>query len=437
MNGERQFRNLLLHIISRSATATLAIAVIFALTVVLTPSVQAQTPSAGGTWTEQVLLSFDGTDGADPLANLIFDAAGNLYGTTYAGGSYGLGTVFELTPSMGGGWTEKVLHNFGQGSDGSQPAGGLIFDAAGRLYGTTYFGGSNGYGTVFQLIPSAGGDWTEKVLHSFSGTDGSNPVYGSLTFDAAGNLYGTTYAGGSYGLGTVFELTPNPHAIGGSWAEKVLHNFGQGSDGSQPENGLIFDAAGNLYGTTYAGGSYGVGAVFELTPSMGGGWSEKVLHNFGQGSDGSQPVGGLIFDAAGRLYGTTQVGGSFYHGTVFELTPEPGGDWTEKVLHNFSGGADGAVPNVGLIFDAAHNLYGTTDLGGAYGWGTVFELAPSPHAVGGGWTAQVLHNFGQGSDGADPYGTLILDPAGNLYGVTEYGGAYHFYDGTVFELIHN
>ena len=379
MNGERQFRNLLLHIISRSATATLAIAVIFALTVVLTPSVQAQTPSAGGTWTEQVLLSFDGTDGADPLANLIFDAAGNLYGTTYAGGSYGLGTVFELTPSMGGGWTEKVLHNFGQGSDGSQPAGGLIFDAAGRLYGTTYFGGSNGYGTVFQLIPSAGGDWTEKVLHSFSGTDGSNPVYGSLTFDAAGNLYGTTYAGGSYG----------------------------------------------------------VGAVFELTPSMGGGWSEKVLHNFGQGSDGSQPVGGLIFDAAGRLYGTTQVGGSFYHGTVFELTPEPGGDWTEKVLHNFSGGADGAVPNVGLIFDAAHNLYGTTDLGGAYGWGTVFELAPSPHAVGGGWTAQVLHNFGQGSDGADPYGTLIFDPAGNLYGVTEYGGAYHFYDGTVFELIHN
>jgi uncharacterized repeat protein (TIGR03803 family) len=177
--------------------------------------------------------------------------------------------------------------------------------------------------------------------------------------------------------------------------------------------------------------------VFELTPSMGGGWSEKVLHNFGQGSDGSQPVGGLIFDAAGRLYGTTQVGGSFYHGTVFELTPEPGGDWTEKVLHNFSGGADGAVPNVGLIFDAAHNLYGTTDLGGAYGWGTVFELAPSPHAVGGGWTAQVLHNFGQGSDGADPYGTLIFDPAGNLYGVTEYGGAYHFYDGTVFELIHN
>src|ERR1019366_6634594 len=200
----------------------------------------------------------------------------------------------------------------------------------------------------------------EQVLHSFgNGTDGNDPL-GGLIFDASGNLYGTTLGGGTYGGGTVFELTP---AGGGSWTETVLHNFdSNGTDGFTPYAGLIFDSAGNLYGTTRWGGTYGGGTVFELTTAAGGGWTEQVLHSFDHNyTDGYYPQAGLIFDAAGNLYGTTSQGGTYvYWGTVFELTPAAGGDWTETVLHNFNqNGTDGYYPEAGLIFDAAGNLYGT------------------------------------------------------------------------------
>jgi len=395
---------------------------------------------AATNWNEKVLHNFgNGTDGYHPEAGLILDAAGNLYGTTYWGGNYGDGTVFELTPNGSGGWTETVLYNFCSQTgcaDGANPAAGLIFDAAGNLYGTTYGGGtynyycSGGCGTVFKLTPQAGGGWTETVLHSFGNVlgDGFLPDAG-LIFDVAGNLYGTTYAGGAYGQGAVFELTPTG---GGGWTVNVLFSFNY-TDGFGPSAALIFDAAGNLYGTTILGGNYGAGTVFELTPNPSGGWTETVLHSFNRnGTDGWYPEAGLILYAAGNLYGTTYWGGTQWCGgsgcgTVFELTVRYGG-WAYTVLHSFSGG-DGAGPSAGLILDAAGNLYGTTSAGGVNGVGTVLELTP---IAGGGWTEQVLHNFGNGTDGVNPWSGLIFDAAGNLYGTTYWGGNYG--DGTVFEL---
>ncbi|MGA2369618.1 MAG: choice-of-anchor tandem repeat GloVer-containing protein [Candidatus Korobacteraceae bacterium] len=342
MQCKQQFRNLLLHIIWRAVTAALAIAVVFALTVVLTPLAQAQTPATSGGWTEKLLYSFcaqtNCPDGEYPYAGLIFDAAGNLYGTTQSGGNvggncgtYGCGTVFELTPTGGGSWTEQVLHAF-NGTDGSTPFAGLIFDAAGNLYGTTEDGGAYGEGTVFELTLIAGGGWTEQVLYSFgNGTgDGTAPIAG-LIFDAAGSLYGTTVSGGTYTCfggdecGTVFELTPT---AGGGWTEQVLHNFtGAYNDGAYPYGDLIFDTAGNHYGTTSEGGNAGAGTAFELTPTEGGSWTQQVLHSFGIGTDGARPNAGLVFDAAGNLYGTTYFGGTNNSmcscnscGTVFELT---------------------------------------------------------------------------------------------------------------------
>ena len=390
------------------------------------------TPQAGGGWTEKVLYSFgNGTDGHNP-GGLIMDAAGNLYGTTNRGGTYGAGTVFELTPQAGGGWTETVLYSFGNGTDGADPLGGLIFDAAGDLYGTTSRGGTYGGGMVFELTPQAGGGWKEKVLHGFgNGPDGAGPLAGVI-FDATGNLYGTTYEAGAYAQGTVFELTLGlTRHVGLDWTETVLHDFSlNGPDGAFPYGSLIFDAAGNLYGTTYEAGASSVGAVFELTPEAGGGWTETVLHNFNfNGADGQNPYAGLTLDAAGNLYGTTVVGGTYNYGTVFELTPQAGGGWTEKVLYSFGNGTDGAKPLAGLIFDASGNLYGTTDQGGTSGFGTVFELTPQ---AGGGWTEKVLYSFGNGTDGANPLASLIFDGAGDLYGTTQNGGTYG--GGMVFEL---
>jgi uncharacterized repeat protein (TIGR03803 family) len=384
--------------------------------------------STGAAAQDKVLHNFanDHVDGNDPYSSLTFDAAGNLYGTTYDGGAYNYGTVFELTPAAGGTWTEKVLHSFiNDGTDGQQPYAGLIIDAGGNLYGTTFYGGPYGYGTAFELTPAAGGTWTEKVVWSFgSGTDGNEP-YAGLISDAAGNLYGTTDGGGTAFSGTVFQLTP---AGGGTWTEKVLHSFVGGTDGTAPFGSLIFDAAGNLYGTTSEGGAYnscsgGCGTVFELTPAAGGTWTEKVLWSFGNGTDGANPQAGLIFDAAGNLYGTTYSKGSNGGGTVFELSPAAGGTWTEQVLHNFGSGTDGAKPQAGLIFDGAGNLYGTTSLGGSYNGGAVFRLNAQGESL--------LHSF-SGTDGISPQGGMLLDTSGNLYGTTAQGGSSNV--GTVFEI---
>jgi len=345
-------------------------------------------PKAGGGWKEKVLHSFNntGNGGYFPDGALIMDAAGNLYGTTVFGGdgtctsgsATGCGTVFELMPVESGSWRGKVLHEFGVSSeDGSFPEASLIFDSAGNLYGTTYGGGAHAGGIVFELSPTVSGGWTEKLLHTFNGAhdDGTSP-HGSLIFDSAGNLYGTTVLGGTYAGGTVFELTP---ATGGHWTEKVLHDFSDTtSDGGYPEASLIFDGSGNLYSTTLGGGTTGNGTVFELAPAAGGAWTETVLHNFADnGTDGFLPVSGLIFDASGNLYGTTNGGGAYAFGIAFELTPAAGGSWTETVVHNFDAdGTDGSTPAAGLISDTTGNLYGTTAQGGAHGGGIVFEITP-------------------------------------------------------------
>jgi len=378
---------------------------------------------------EVVLHNFgaNSKDGIGPTGTLISDSAGNLYGTTTAGGAYGGGTVFEFMPKTGGGWTQKVLHNFNPNSvDGQAPLDGLIFDASGNLYGTTEFGGPADQGTVFELLPQTGGGWAEKQLHTFSylNNDGVNPFAG-LVLDGTGNLYGMTPFGGTDAqCGTVFELTPR---AGGIWAETLLLNF-SGAKGCTPFGGLTLDTAGNLYGTTLTGGPHGstYGVVFELTPQAGGGWAETVLNNFNNtGTDCCYPYSALTFDSAGNLYGATE--GNFSTGivgtggTVFELKPTTGGTWIERVLYTFSDNGD-YDPVAGVIFDPSGNLYGTTYNGGAYGYGAVYELRPT---TGGRWTEKVLHSFNaNGTDGQYPYAGLILDSSGNLYGTTFEGGLY-------------
>jgi uncharacterized repeat protein (TIGR03803 family) len=388
---------------------------------------------------ETVLYNFNGgVTGSEPGSNLILDAAGNLYGTSPRGGATDYGVVFELSPQTGGGWTEQVLHSFSNnGHDGILPQGGLIFDAGGNLYGTTSGGGVHKGGTVFELAPATGGGWTESVLHNFgAGADGSEP-YGGLIMDAAGNLYGTTTLGGAHGDGAAFELSP---VTGEGWTEKMLHSFSGTTDGSQPFAGLTFDASGNLYGTALEGGTYGDGTVFELTPQSGGQWAGKVLHTFGDangnGAIAYEPYGGVVFDQAGNLYGTTYYGGGNGGGTVYELTPSTSGEWKESPVRNF-GGTGGAQPLAGVVIDAAGNLYGTTVNGGnehtvcdGTGCGVVYELSP---VTGGGWTETVLIDFNY-TDGGHPTGTLIFDSAGNICGTTSAGGSGVF--GTVFEIAH-
>lgn len=369
-------------------------------------SVVALTTTEVSAQTLTVLYSFTGgNDGAAPgFAGVISDGSGNLYGTASEGGAYGEGTVFKLTPSG----VETVLYSFKSSGDGTFPVSSLISDAAGNLYGTTNFGGTYGKGTVFKVTPSG----VETVLHSFgSGNDGSTTVLG-LIADASGNLYGVTNDGGGIGChGTVFKVTP-------SGTETVLHSF-SGSDGLYPVGTLISDSTGDLYGTTSAGGAYGGGTVFELTPSG----VETVLYSFPNvdyGSDGESPFAGLVADASGNLYGTTLFGGPYGGGTVFKLTPSG----VETVLHALGKGDDGILPWSGLILDAAGNLYGTTSVGGANGYGTVFEVTPSG-------VESILHSF-SGSDGFAPEANLLADTSGNLYSTTRVGGAFGF--GEVFAL---
>ncbi|MGB9198564.1 MAG: choice-of-anchor tandem repeat GloVer-containing protein [Terriglobales bacterium] len=353
--------------------------------------------------TEAVLYSFVNVpDGAIPYyVTPVLDKQGNLYGTTMRGGAYGYGTVFEVT-STG---TETVLHSFNNdGTDGIYPYAGVILGKKGNLYGITTGGGAYGYGMVFELSPSG----KETILHSFefNGIDGFGPFSG-LVADKKGNLYGTTAYGGAHGDGTVFELTP-------SGTETILYSFEEnGTDGFNPESTLIMDTENNLYGTTGNGGPYGYGTVFKLTASG----SETILHSFeANGTDGIYPNAGLVFDKKGNLYGTTGTGGAYGYGTVFELAPSG----AETILHSFNdNGTDGTNPEAGLVLGKKGALYGTTVSGGALcapaGCGTAFELTAKGKE-------SILHSFGATGDGYYPYGGVVLDKEGNLYGTTYDGG---------------
>ncbi len=411
---------------SRTFLAAIAMAVI---TFSLAVSAQAQT--------ETVLYNFGpGWAGNYPDGTVALDGAGNIFGSTQSGANC-CGTVYELSPASGGGWTYKVLRGFGLNSYGAGVAPTLTRDSAGNLYGTTINGGDTskncngiGCGVVFKLSPTTSGQWSETVLHTFSGgPDGGNP-FGSLLVASDGSIYGIAERGGNdhqcttkyvQGCGVVFKLSNS----GAGWREAVLYTFSN-AVGSGPNGGLVMDAAGNLYGTTAGGAPI----LFELTPTSSGEWTETTLVNFLDTTWGS-PVSGVIADAAGNLYGTaygTEGNCPFRGacGAVFELSPAAGGGWTQSVLHTFTAGTDFAYPfNVSM--DTAGNLYGVAIYGyadntdcGTYGCGGVFELSPS---TGGTWTETILHKFTDGADG-NPNGLsgVAVDASGNIFGTAAAGG---------------
>jgi len=420
MNNPTQHRSWIFGIHRRVAGAALALAIMLVVAVVATRPARAQT------FTYSVLYSFMGSpDGEWPVAGLVLDAQGNLYGTTGQGGDlacgvYGCGTAFKVD-STG---KETVLYSFTGATDGALPYAGLVLDAQGNLYGTTAGGGTYGSGTVFKLDTTG----KETVLHSFTGKsgDGADPWAG-LVLDARGNLYGTTELGGysacsttpfGRSCGTVFKVDT-------TGKETVLYSFtGKKGDGAVPRAGLVLDAQGNLYGTTYLRGAHNEGTVFKVDTNG----KETVLYSFtGTGGDGYFP-GGLVLDAQGNLYGTTYKGGAHNKGTVFKV------DTTgkETVLYSFAGrGRDGTNPWAGLVLDAQGNLYGTTEFGGGacnwggLGCGTVFKVDTTGKET-------VLYRFTGAPDGALPCAGLVLDAQGNLYGTTNYGGAYD--RGMVFKL---
>jgi hypothetical protein len=412
---------------------------------------------------EKVIYAFQGgTDGASPMSDLILDSEGNLYGTTSQGGtgtcgSGGCGTVFELKRTQDG-WKEEVLYSFGayQG-DGVGPQAGLVFDSAGNLYGTTIAGlGDNSFvGTVFKLSPNGHGGWTESVIYSFEPDQsaGANPST-DLVFDAHGNLYGTAPIGGGNanscygdGCGTVFKLTPQSD---GSWGETTIHIFTDaGGDGAYPSSGLVLDPAGNLYGLTQSGGTgscqlrsggsptvFGCGTLYKLTVNLEESPNETVLYNFAPGGGfGIYPSSGILFDNKSHLLGTTQRGGDGF-GTVFELQDKKAKVWHESEAHIFDGNPDGVRPVGRLTTDANGDLFGATSYGAAVtkGLGTVFELQPSKN----GWNEKILHSFAGSPDGAIPSAGLISDSQGHLYGTTQFGGKEPGFDrccGTVYEVV--
>jgi uncharacterized repeat protein (TIGR03803 family) len=386
-------------------TFTLAVALVFA-------------PQPAQAQTFTVLYTFTGgTDGGQPYAGLIVDSKVNLYGTTSEGGSgllgcpKGCGTVFKVDSSG----NETVLHTFGETTtDGASPLfGSLIRDNAGNLYGTTSFGGTYDSGTIFRLSTSG-----KETVFSFAGGAKGGFPYAGLTPDSAGNVYGTTYYRGTgcppYGCGTVFKVSS-------AGKETVLYSFTGGADGGYLWDGVVRDSAGNLYGTTLNGGTSNYGTVFKVDPSG----NKTILHSFTEGEDGGDPYAGLIRDSAGNLYGTTSAGGSFGAGTVFKVDSTG----NETVLYNFCSKSqceDGEAPFAGLAMDSAGNLYGTTLLGGfdLY-YGVVFKLDPTGKET-------VLYNFTGSDDGGLTYAGVVQDSAGNIYGTTPSFGAYGY--GTVFKI---
>jgi uncharacterized repeat protein (TIGR03803 family) len=395
--------------------------------------------------TFQVIHGFTGSaDGANPVATLTLDAGGNIFGTTASGGNFagpncggigGCGIAFKMTQKNSA-WVLNPLYNFTGGMDGAGPEGPLTFGPEGSLYGSASGGCVSGgcpdnyfpgCGAVFKLRPSASFCrtvlclWTETTLYGFTDlSDGSSPS-SALSFDSAGNIYGTTYSGGLAsnnpcgngfrGCGIVYQLTPN----GPGWQKTAIHSFTGEDDGGAPIAGVVLDSAGNLYGTTEVGGSNNRGVVYQLSKE-GSGWAETVLYAFRAEEDGGYPTAGLVADAAGNFYGATQSGGTDGGGTIFKLT-KTGGSWIYEVLYSLPG-AQGGGPYSSLTLDHAGNLFGTTLAGGAYQCGNVFKLARS----GGGWSYLNLHEFTCGADGGAPYGGVSLDQNGNLFGTTVWYG---------------
>jgi uncharacterized repeat protein (TIGR03803 family) len=409
-------------------------------------------PNSWAASREVVLHTFNLATAGDPVSGLALDANGSLYGTTRLGGpgscGEGCGVVFKLSKNSQGGITYSVLHTFAGFPDGGNPFGAPIVDSAGNVYGTTTDGGQAGCGVVYRLSPSAGGKYEETILHSFNklntrNADGCNPE-SYLVPDAAGNLYGTTNTGGGGGMngtlcdngcGSVFKLAPNGN---GTYTESVIHSFPGtkgNTDGQNPVGGLVFDSAGNLWGSTQGGGSVGDGTVFELTPNSDGTYTESTLYSFTGASTGFFPNTDLVIDKANNLYGTA-VNGGLGHGVVFKVTPQPGGGVQESIVHAFAlcnstVCPDGLSPFNGLTIDANGVLYGTVDLGGgatnqcstgapALGCGIVYKLTPNAQ---GEFTETILYRFQGFADGATPEDDrLVIDAHGNIFGTTAQGG---------------
>jgi uncharacterized repeat protein (TIGR03803 family) len=404
-----------------------------------------------GAWgqTFKILHSFGNTgDGAPPQYGQVFDGQGNLYGVTDYGpvgdgclGNGGCGSVYQLKPNADGTWTETLIHIFSD-SGGTYPSSSLLLDSQGNLYGSAS-GQAHYPDVVYQLTPNSNGTWTESALYQFPPVPGLGSIPGELTFDAAENIFGTTRFGGANETGTVFSLD---RSLG--WQESLLFTFDgfpNNNSGGGAFGAITFDAAGNLYGTTLGGGTHDSGVVYKLT-NQGDTWQQTVLYNFAGGTDGNAPWG-VVFGPDGSLYGLTQVGGNLGSvfcflgcGTVFKMTPNADGTWTKTTLYAFRGGPhDAAIPTTHITFDQAGNIYGTTAAGGSgasslcyvvEGCGTVFKLTQSS---GGHWTESVLHFFRGGSgDGYNPDSPLVLDGAGNLYGTTAEGGLYN--SGVAYEI---
>lgn len=395
-------------------------------------SLAAAVPAAATTFT--AIFSFNLNDNFWPQGGMVQDAAGNLYGTTIGGGTYGVGTAYKLTPPTvaGGAWTKTTIFNFlSYGNGGSVPSSELTADSAGNLYGTTWSGGDAtcNCGVVYELLPptTQGGAWTEQVLYAFTtvNNDGRLPN-AAVTIDGSGNIYGVTQQGGSFNGGVVFKLAPK---TGGGYTESVLYSFGSNADASVPNGPVVLDSAGNLYGVTCEGGTYNLGTAYKLAPPTVAGqpWKEAIIFNFGAGtqSGGITPVGNLIFDSLGNLYGVTNAGGSKSgYGVVYSLAPQTG-SWKQTVLYTLAKGS-GTNPLAGLTWNPNGSLYGTTSANNPLkgGSGTVLQLTP-PTVVGAKWTVTDLHNFAFFGDGGIPAGRVTRDATtGYLYGTTINGGLF-------------
>ena len=406
---------------NRLSNFTTAILGTFAVIVLLAVAVSAAS-------TTQVIYSFaGGNDGEYTDTELVMDNAGNMYGTSVQGGLYGGGTIFQVTPAG----VHTVLYNFTGGADGGEPYKGVTLDAHGNLYGTAVTGGGGscegGCGVVFELANSGGGVWTFSVVHTFTGGRDGSGVGAPVVFDKRGNLYGMAPTGGALGFGTIYLLKPGASG----WTLKVIHTFTGGADGLGGSAGrMIFDARGHVFGVSTVGGLNGDGLVFELTPTSVGEWQLTSLYDFKDSPDGALPYGGLVLDKAGNLYGTTYYAGKNDLGTVYELARR-NGTWTERVLHSFKGGSDGDSPISTLVADAAGNLYGTTSNSGSVGCGcgTIFKMTRNSLGV---WTESVVYRFKGQPDGGFAYNGLVSDSKGNFYGATVHGGTTN--DGTIYKV---